>query len=1314
MSGRWKRWTRRVLLLFAATAMLAFVAFESGWVERRVRNAVVEQLEQKTGARVELRGFHLHTLSLRAELDDLTLHGLEGAGAAPLFHAARVATRLRILSFFGGKFAVDELLVERPEVNVQFEKNGHSNLPAPKIRASNRPWRETLFDLQIGRLELRDGSAVVNDRRVPLALQGRNLEFVLKYAAPAAGAESYVGNFQWKQVELAARKDAPFAFDISAKFTMHRDAFELNELVWKLPHSELDVRAELPSFSRDDWNLHYRGRLSLADVRTIFREPLTPDAIADFSGQAGYASGEWTAQGHYDAHDIRLPYDWFHASGMETTGDYEVVQEQLTVPNLAVRALGGSVDGKLAMDLKTLMFRTETRLRGVSLAAAFAAVDNKDFPVNTLHWDARMDVDSVNTWEAAFKHFRSQGESRWSPPQAFARGAKIPVTARIDYDVAQDRKAIFLSASEIATPKALIEMDGSLGMIDSALELKIRADDLLEWDDFINVLRGADSVPTRVGGNVNWRGRILGPLVAPTFSGHWKALDARYDNLFWDEIDGEMEYSPDALHLTKTSVRRGKTSALLDLSLTFDGDWGFLPQSPWTLETRLDHAPADDVQAMFETHYPVSGFLTGDFRGSGTRVAPVFDSKFVFEDIVAKGVRFDRFSGELHFAHDEIQFSRAELRKGTGRVAGDVLYRPQELEAEYHLTGAGIPLDKVEALQSPSLAIGGTLEFNVRASGPILAPVAQGDLRIAGLHVGSEVEGSATGEFSSDGRSVRVSVSSRMQQGKLQGELAIGLMGDAPVTGKLSVEQFDMDALIISGLHLRQLTGHSSVDGVFTISGALRKPDTIEVNADVARISFDYDFVKLQNDGPIRLTYRRNEVRIDQAHLAGPNTDFTVSGSARFDRDRPLRFTLAGGVNMRLLAGFIPDLETQGAANISISVEGTMSRPRVTGRVSVHDASANYADFPVGLSHVNGDLVFDRSRLLFDRVTAQSGGGDLTLSGNVTYGEGDPRYEISATTSSVRVRYPAGTSWLLGGTVQLTGTSNAATLTGRVEVKRLLFAEGVDVASFFAAASQTTPDTSSSSPFLRNLSFDVEGYTNPGARIEWTGAHVDIDGDVHLRGTWDHPVLLGHIHLLGGEMAFRGNNFQLTRGDINFANPFRLDPVLNVEGTARISQYQVTLTFSGPASRLALNYRSDPPLPDSDIIALLALGSTGEESALRSSSAGSQNYGATALLSEAISSSLGGQIERLFGISHFRVDPFLSGTATESNAAARVTVEQQVTRDLTITYSSNASTTNQYQLIQVEFAVKKDLSVVFLRDINGTYAFEVKFVKRFR
>ncbi|MGA8144704.1 MAG: translocation/assembly module TamB domain-containing protein [Candidatus Acidiferrales bacterium] len=1313
MSVRWRRWLGLVLFSIVALVVAIGIVFETGIAERWVRHIVVNQIEQRTGARVSLGGFHLHAWHLRAEFDDLTLHGLEAPTAPPLFHAAHVNLAIRILSLFGGEIAIDELVFDQPQLSVRFDKDGKSNLPTPRVPRRNRPWRETLFSLRIGHLEFRDGSATLNDRSIPLAMLGKDLEFDLHLDARPPGAGSYVGSLKWQQIELAARRDAPFRFDISAKFTLHPDAFELDDLALKLPHSDLNLRAELPSFARSDWNLHYRGRLTLADVRTIFRSPLTPDGIADFSGEARYASGEWTTNGHYQGHDIAMTYQWFHARGLESWGDYEMAKKRLVVPKLNVRAFGGSVTGHLEMDTDTLAFRTETQLRGMSLGAALAAVQNTSFPVVPLHWDGRIDVDSVNTWTANFLHFRSKGESRWSPPETLAPGM-IPVTARIEYDTSEDGRGVALGASEISTPKTKIEMAGFLGAGDSALDLKVKTDDVLGWDDFINVIRGADSAPSRIAGALTFRGRIDGPLGGPTFTGHLNATDARFDNFYFESLDGDLEYSPDDFRLTKTRVRRGQATADVNVSLELDGSWGFSPESGWTFDAQLAHAPTGELQELFGMKFPAKGLLSGTFHGSGTRMAPMFDANFTLEDVDAKGVHLDRIAGLLHLSHDEYRLSNVEIRSGPGRVSGDILYQPVGQKAEFNLAGTNIPLDKIGALQSQSIPVSGRLDFDIRGNGPVLSPVATGNVRLVGLQVGPDVQGNFRGRIASDGENARMSLVSEINAGRLQGEFSVGLHGDNQVTGQLTVKQLQMDAFIVSGLHLKQLTGHSSVDGRFTLSGALRRPETIEMGADIDEISFNYDLVELKNDGPIRLTYRRNEVRIDQAHLHGPNTDLQFSGSARFDRDRPMHFSLAGSVNLRFLDRVIPDLFALGRADVNVSVEGTMSRPRITGRASLKDASATYSDFPVGLSHVSGDLVFDRNRMLFDRITAQAGGGQLQLNGAVNYGEGPLRYELNASTTVVRIRYPAGMSWLASGALQLSGTSTAAILSGKIQIQRLLLAEGVDVASLFVAASETSASPAASSALMRNLTFDIEGQTTPGARIEWGGAQLEVDGNVRLRGTWDRPVLLGHIHLLGGEMAFRGNNYQLTRGDVNFANPFRLDPVLNVEATSTIGQYQVTINFSGPASRLSLSYRSDPPLPDSDIIALLAIGSTGQESGLRSSGAGSQNYGATALLSEAISSGLGGRIERLFGISHFRVDPFLAGTATESNAAARVTIQQQFTRNLTVTYSTNAATTNQYQLIQVEYAIKRDVSVIFVRDINGTYAFEVRFVRHFK
>jgi translocation and assembly module TamB len=246
------------------------------------------------------------------------------------------------------------------------------------------------------------------------------------------------------------------------------------------------------------------------------------------------------------------------------------------------------------------------------------------------------------------------------------------------------------------------------------------------------------------------------------------------------------------------------------------------------------------------------------------------------------------------------------------------------------------------------------------------------------------------------------------------------------------------------------------------------------------------------------------------------------------------------------------------------------------------------------------------------------------------------------------------------------------------------------------------------------LQFDIQADSSPDSRMEWTGARFQTEANLRLRGTWEHPILLGHIHLLSGEMSFRGNHYTISRGDINFANPFRLDPVLNVEATTTIRQYEVTLDFTGPASRLTLAYRSDPPLPSSDIIALLALGQTGQESAQRTTTGQTSELGASTLLSEAISSQLGGRIERLFGISNFRVGPSVATlTSQQQNSIASVTIEQQITRNLVITYITDVSTT-QYQIIQIEYTINREFSVVALRDENGTFGLDIVRKTRFK
>src|SRR5271154_5467382 len=115
MKLRWPHGLAAVALLIGAAAAIVFCIVEFGIAQRWARDVLVQQLEERTGARVELGGFHLHAWRLHAELVNLTLHGLETSGEPPMFHADRVQVGITVLSFLHRQFKIDELLGEGPE-----------------------------------------------------------------------------------------------------------------------------------------------------------------------------------------------------------------------------------------------------------------------------------------------------------------------------------------------------------------------------------------------------------------------------------------------------------------------------------------------------------------------------------------------------------------------------------------------------------------------------------------------------------------------------------------------------------------------------------------------------------------------------------------------------------------------------------------------------------------------------------------------------------------------------------------------------------------------------------------------------------------------------------------------------------------------------------------------------------------------------------------------------------------------------------------------------------------------------------------------
>jgi translocation and assembly module TamB len=106
-----------------------------------------------------------------------------------------------------------------------------------------------------------------------------------------------------------------------------------------------------------------------------------------------------------------------------------------------------------------------------------------------------------------------------------------------------------------------------------------------------------------------------------------------------------------------------------------------------------------------------------------------------------------------------------------------------------------------------------------------------------------------------------------------------------------------------------------------------------------------------------------------------------------------------------------------------------------------------------------------------------------------------------------------------------------------------------------------------------------------------------------------------------------------------------------------------------------------------------------------------QQLGASALLGQALTSPVTGRLQRFFGVTKLRIDPSLQGV--ENNPQARLTIEQQVTPEVTLTYITNITNSNP-QVVRIEWALSRKWSVVALREENGQFGIDFLYKKRFK
>lgn len=765
---------------------------------------------------------------------------------------------------------------------------------------------------------------------------------------------------------------------------------------------------------------------------------------------------------------------------------------------------------------------------------------------------------------------------------------------------------------------------------------------------------------------------------------------------------------------------------------------------PTTASVNISGLPMERVAALSgRKDLPVAGRLTADASLSGTLSDPSGTATFS----VNNGTLYehiDSVQGQITYARNEIQIQKLHATSGSGQLDLTAAFTHpdnnfQEGQLHFSLRSSDLQLSQLPRLQELKPGLAGTLKLEAtgearlqKGEPPLLLTALNANAAVAGISLNRQPAGDATLSAQTQGQQLDFKLRSNFAHADIASDGNVQLTGDYQTRASLTFNNVTYAGLrpwlpAADQLSLSRTDLDGVMQGTASILGPALKPSELSATLSIpkfqltatprANVRSKMSNLTLQNDGPIALSLSRSVVRIESAHIVGAHTDLRVTGSVTLQPKQALDLQTTGTLDVGVLQSLDRDLYSSGSISLQAKIAGTLDDPNVNGQLVLKSASLNMIDVPNGISNANGTIVFTGKSAVIQSLTAESGGGSVSLGGNATYAAGNATFRLTANAKSVRVRYPESVSTLADAALVLNGNLDRSTLSGTVTVQRIGFNPHSDFGSILSSAAPTIQSPAAPDSLLGSVHLQVQVRTTPGVQFQTALAqNVQATADLRVRGTLDEPDILGRINITQGELIFFGTRYTVNQGSVAFYDPTKIVPVLDIDLETNVQGVDITLTVAGPLDNLALTHRSDPPLPFDQVLTLLAAGRTPTDPtiAARQPEALPQNVqqlGESALLSQVVASPISDRLSRVFGITELKIAPaFVTGSVLPQ---ARLTLSQQISRNLNFTYITDVTNSNT-QIFQIEWSISDKWSAVATRDQNGLFGVDFYYKRKFK
>ncbi|MEB3285767.1 MAG: translocation/assembly module TamB domain-containing protein [Candidatus Sericytochromatia bacterium] len=672
------------------------------------------------------------------------------------------------------------------------------------------------------------------------------------------------------------------------------------------------------------------------------------------------------------------------------------------------------------------------------------------------------------------------------------------------------------------------------------------------------------------------------------------------------------------------------------------------------------HALSGKVTASLAQELLVIGDLTGEKTDAGS-------------------VRIDRWHLPFRYQAPAERLTTGTIvvpafqaRLADGRIDG---------RGRYSLGGREVSVE----VQSKNLTLGLLLPPEALDNVPANTPISlkadargkvsqlQGNLAIhvAGFHHRGHAFGPSLLDLKSNERAVRMRGSLFGRQARLNGTF-YPRRGDAEL--QLEAPDFRM-APILAAVPSRwqrniQWPRDGHISGRISLKGNLSQPEKAQGSVEIADFRLDYPELVIRNESPWHLSMADRQLHFESFKMRGANTRAAIQGTLGLGGTSDL--SLDALIDLKTLEKLAPAQFAGASGRLKMDgvLRGRWDDKSLNGALNIREGELETRNLPQPIHDLQVALRVTPNQISLDAFQANFGQtGRMQATGGARLDE-DSRpvaANLQFNAQEMALRIP-GFEAVANADLAYLWEPSKSSLDGQIRVLEGAYTENIDLARKLTTRKRVRSSSSAmlANPSIRDTLLRVQLALPEQFFVRNNVVQGELRGDVLVLGTPANPALVGRVETRDTEVTFQDRIYVLDAGTIDFIDPHRLVPYLNLSARAAIQGIDVRVLANGTPDKLRLELNSTPAMSQTDILTLIATGKTGKE-------LGETGGGGLATASNFLLDQVAGGVAR--GITEQGVVDMVKvkpgSVDPASPGGASFTVGKRINEKLTVTYTQD-------------------------------------------